>query len=78
MCEPTICELLIDRVYVQSAIIFYLAFLTYANRRLLNQWYIGHIFEVQSHFIYLVCTVIVYMPLEFVFVSQSSAMRLVP
>jgi hypothetical protein len=38
MCEPTISEPLVDRVYVRNAIKFYLACLTCANRRFLNHW----------------------------------------
>jgi len=47
MCEPMISELLVYSVYVRSAIAFYLAWLTCANREFLNHWYIGYMFEVQ-------------------------------
>jgi hypothetical protein len=49
MCELTVSEPGVYRLYAWSAITFYLACLTCVNQQFLNHWYIGYI---QYHFIW--------------------------
>jgi len=49
ICELMVSEPGVYRLYAQSAITFYLACLTCANRWFLNHWYIGYI---KYHFIW--------------------------